>query len=63
MNPTFMCNLRPMDSAEIHQLAARHRLTVYDALYLDLAAREGIGLATHDDELKRAARAANVTII
>ncbi|MGI9024755.1 MAG: type II toxin-antitoxin system VapC family toxin [Burkholderiaceae bacterium] len=56
-------DLRPIDLSAIHQLATRYRLTVYDALYLDLAAREGVGLATHDDDLKRAAKAANVTII
>ena len=56
-------DFQPIDLSAICQLATRHRLTVYDALYLDLAAREGVGLATHDDDLKRAARAANVTII
>ena len=56
-------DLRTIDLFTIHQVATRHRLTVYDALYLDLAAREGVGLATHDVDLKRAAKAANITII
>ena len=56
-------DLQSIDLSAIYQLATRHRLTVYDALYLDLAAREGVGLATHGDDLKRAAKAANVTII
>jgi predicted nucleic acid-binding protein len=56
-------DLRTIDLSAIHRLATLHRLTVYDALYLDLAAREGVGLATHDDDLKRAARVAHVMII
>jgi predicted nucleic acid-binding protein len=36
-------------------LAARHRLSVYDAAYLELALRRGIGLATLDDRLARCA--------
>ena len=39
------------------QLAKRHRLTVYDAAYLELALRRGLALATLDEEL----RAASVT--
>jgi predicted nucleic acid-binding protein len=38
-------------------LADRHRLTVYDASYLELALRTGHPLATHDGDLKRAAQA------
>ena len=37
-------------------LARRHRLTVYDAAYLELAQREGVQLATLDETLERAAR-------
>ncbi len=54
---------RPIDMIATHRLAVRHRLTIYDTLYLDLAARHGIGLATHDADLKRAARAANVMVL
>jgi predicted nucleic acid-binding protein len=38
----------------------RHGLSAYDAAYLELAQRRGIPLATGDDGLKRAARAAGV---
>ena len=56
-------DLQPIDLPAIHRLATRYRLTVYDALYLDLAAREGVGLATHDDDMKRAAKGANVMLV
>ena len=36
-------------------LADRHRLTVYDATYLELALRLALPLATLDDELREAA--------
>ena len=37
-------DLSPIDLLAMYMLAARYRLTVYDALYLDLAAREGVRL-------------------
>ncbi len=37
------------------RLAARHRLTMYDAAYLELAQRRGLPLATLDKELRGAA--------
>jgi len=39
----------------IWKLAARHRLTIYDAAYLDLAIRRQLPLASLDDSLARAA--------
>lgn len=39
-----------------HALARRHGLTIYDALYLDLAMRRGLPLATYDRALAKAAR-------
>lgn len=42
------------------QLARRHRLTSYDASYLELALRAGLPLATLDADLVRAARRAGV---
>ena len=36
-------------------LAYRHRLTVYDAIYLELALRRNLPLATHDTDLRAAA--------
>jgi predicted nucleic acid-binding protein len=41
-------------------LARTHRLSVYDAAYLELARRRGIALATLDGFLAAAARAAGV---
>ena len=47
---------------DITNLARTHRLTVYDAAYLELAMRLGIGLATLDEELKAAAKAVGVAL-
>lgn len=44
----------------ILQLARRYNLSSYDASYLELAMREGIPLATLDDDLRRAAQRAGV---
>lgn len=44
-------------------LSRRHRLTFYDAAYLELAQREGIPLATLDKELVIAARAEGVPLV
>ncbi len=44
-------------------LATRHDLTVYDAAYLDLSLREGLPLATLDQELAAAAKAAGVEVL
>ncbi len=41
-------------------LARRHRLSSYDASYLDLALRTGLPLATLDADLDKAARKAGV---
>ena len=47
------------DSATALRLARFHRLTLYDALYLELAIREGRPLATLDRRLGAAAKAEN----
>jgi predicted nucleic acid-binding protein len=47
-------------SARTLTLARRHRLTIYDALYLELALRLGAPLATRDGALRRAALAEGV---
>lgn len=44
-------------------LARRHRLTLYDALYLELAARRALPLATLDAALRRAAAAEGVALL
>jgi predicted nucleic acid-binding protein len=47
----------------VHRLALDHRLTSYDAAYLELALRHGLPLATLDDDLIRASKAAGVTVL
>ena len=45
------------------QLAERHRLTVYDAAYLELAQRRDLPLASLDQELRAAAETAGVALV
>lgn len=47
-------------SAGVLSLAREHRLTAYDATYLELARRRGLSLATLDRPLAEAARAVGV---
>ena len=53
----------PGQRAAILALAERHRLTAYDAAYLDLAERTGLPLATLDGELRKAAIAAAAAVV
>jgi predicted nucleic acid-binding protein len=45
------------------QLAERHRLTLCDAAYLELALRRGLPLATLDEDLRRAGRTAKIRML
>jgi predicted nucleic acid-binding protein len=54
---------RDSDSETVLALARTHRLTVYDAAYLELALRADAPLATLDRELARATRAARVPLL
>jgi predicted nucleic acid-binding protein len=45
------------------QLAHHHRLTLYDAAYLELAQRRGLPLATLDGDLRRASAAEGVHLL
>jgi len=45
------------------ELAERHRLTLYDASYLELATRRKLAMATLDRELRRAAQGEQVRLI
>lgn len=45
------------------RLAERHRLTMYDAAYLELAQRRGLPLATLDTDLRHAALGECVTLL
>jgi len=47
----------------IRDLAERHRLTSYDAAYLELAIRLNLPLATLDAELRKAAQAEGVPLL
>lgn len=49
--------------ARILPLARAHNLTIYDALYLELAERRGLPLATRDMNLAAAARSAGVRVL
>lgn len=53
------------DRAFTHLLAAcrAHHLTAYDAIYLDLAVRRGLPLATLDEDLRKIARKLRVTLL
>lgn len=48
---------------ETMSLAREHRLTAYDAAYLELAMRRGLPLATGDRSLRAAARRAGVALL
>ena len=48
---------------ETLRLAERHKLTLYDAAYLELAQRRGLPLATLDRHLRRAAGAEKVRVL
>jgi predicted nucleic acid-binding protein len=45
------------------RLAEKHKLTLYDAAYLELALRRGIPLATLDVDLRAAALADAITLL
>ncbi len=51
------------DEITVLALARRHRITVYDAAYLELALREDLPLATLDAALARAAKAEETPLI
>jgi len=44
-------------------LCRTHRLTSYDAIYLDLAVRRNLPLATLDDDLRRTAKKLGVPLL
>ena len=50
------------DENAVLTLARAHRLTFYDAAYLELAKREGVALATFDGDLIAAAKAEGVPL-
>ena len=48
---------------DVHRLAIAHGLTSYDAAYLELALRRNLPIATLDDDLSRASKAAGLTVL
>ncbi len=54
---------RAPEEGAVLRLARTRRLSVYDAAYLELAQREGLPLATLDDNLKGAATSEGVTLL
>jgi predicted nucleic acid-binding protein len=52
----------PIDMRSISAIAERHGLSTYDASYLELASRQGIGLITLDRALADAAGAAGIAL-
>jgi predicted nucleic acid-binding protein len=51
------------DEGAVLRLARTHRLSVYDAAYLELAQREGLALATLDADLRKAAANEGVALV
>ncbi len=54
---------RTPEEDAVLRLARSHKLSVYDAAYLELARRERLPLATLDDDLRKAAGRAGVALI
>ena len=54
-----------VDRAFTHLLALcrKHRLTSYDAIYLDLAIRRSLPLATPDEDLRKTAKKLGVGLL
>jgi predicted nucleic acid-binding protein len=48
---------------QVLSAAREEKLTAYDAAYLELAMREGLPLATLDDQLRQGTRSAGVTLL
>lgn len=48
---------------EILAVARQHKLTEYDAAYMELALRSALPLATLDEDLRRAARLVGLTLL
>lgn len=60
----MLIRLMPLPRGDdVLELSMRHRLTFYDAAYLELALRENCPLATLDDALARAAATEGVALI
>ncbi len=56
-------SLLPRDLGPVLDLARAHDLSSYDAAYIELAAREGLPLATHDSRLQAIAKRVGVRLV
>jgi predicted nucleic acid-binding protein len=52
----------PVSVRHVFHTARTHQLSAYDAVYLELARREGLPLATLDQRLRTAAKTADVEL-
>lgn len=52
----------PVAMADLDALAAAHQLTSHDAVYLELALRRGLPMATLDAQLQKVMRSAGVPL-
>lgn len=59
---SFQPALTGEQRATVLQLAEKHQLTAYDAAYLELCMRMGLGLATLDASLLKASKAEGVKV-
>ena len=59
---TIESDADPVSVRSLFATARTHKLSAYDAVYLDLARREGLPLATLDQRLRAAAKTAGVEL-
>ncbi|MQA87916.1 MAG: PIN domain-containing protein [Streptosporangiales bacterium] len=59
----IVVDLTPTDLRTVAAAGQRHRLSAYDATYLVLAERDGLPLATLDEDLRAAAGNAGVPLV
>lgn len=60
---TIESALTPEQAKSALSLCDQHRLTIYDAVYLELAKRKALPLATLDDALRKAALSEAASLI
>lgn len=61
--PIQLVQQAPTEMLELPTIAQKHRLTNYDAAYLDLAMRLNLPLATNDADLRRAAADVSIEVL
>jgi predicted nucleic acid-binding protein len=61
--PIVVTDAAAGDMPRLYEIAARHRLSAYDASYLQLASARRLPLATLDQALRTAARTEGVSLL